>query len=98
MKKLCMILAFIFTTSTIGLAEGTSKIRPLEKAETEDLVNRLYEIRDTNKKELNLSEKKELRKEVKEIKKELKERKALGTGIIIGIGIALGILLVALLL
>lgn len=95
--KFFAIIAFFFSSITFGLAEDTHKVRPLEKTETEELVNRLYEIKDTNIKELNRSEKKELRKEVKEIKKELKERQ-LGTGIFIGIGIALGILIVALLI
>jgi hypothetical protein len=102
-KSLFNILAIFFfyiSSSTITLADGHVMVRNYKQIETEQLVNRLNEIKTQTKKKLTKEERKEFRYEVKEIKKELKERKAIGfgAGVMIGLGVALAILILALIL
>ncbi len=78
------------------LASDETPIANTEKstdARSQQLMNRLIEIRDMDKSNLTRVEKKELRKEVKEIKKEARNR-----GIYLSVGAIIIIILLLILL
>lgn len=68
------------------------------EAHAQQLMNRLVEIRDMDKSNLTLSERKALRKEVKEMKKEIRaDRKKNGVYLSVGAIIIIALLLIILL-
>lgn len=71
----------------IGTPKSANELR------TQELTNRLIQIRDMDKSNLTVSEKKELRKEVKEIKKEKRR-----SGIYLSIGAVIIIVLLLIIL
>ena len=105
MKKLavCTIAAlmlFAFSPIQLNAATETTPIATtsavaIQTTESKELIQRLEEIKDTNKSDLNFSQKKELRKEVRTIKSELKQR---GDGIYISVGAAIIIILLLVIL
>lgn len=105
MKKLLfplLIIAFFSTISPTAVFANTDPTTSEVKDDKEEndakailLNNRLEEIKDIDKSELDRSERKALRKEVKEIKKELK---AIGNGVYISTGAIIIIILLILLL
>jgi len=106
MKKIvfCLMLACLSFTflplqsNAATIAEPSSAVdpKPAESAEAKTLLLRLDEINNMDKKKLNTSEKKDLRKEVKSIKKNLR---AIGTGVYLsGAAIILIVILLVVLL
>jgi hypothetical protein len=90
---LCLTMG---TASDLMAKEGKEKaIVTSNKAESSQLMNRLYEIKSMDKSQLTKADKKELRKEVLEIKHQLQ---ASDPYIYISLGAALLIALVLILL
>ncbi|MGM0580562.1 MAG: hypothetical protein ACQETL_07775 [Bacteroidota bacterium] len=92
-------VAIVFSLLPVSLKADTgSNLKTTEPTTTtvqirsEILINRMEEIKEMDKSDMNRTEKKELRKEVRAANKELKE---LGGGIYLSVG---AILLIALLL
>ncbi len=91
-----LLLAMSLTIVMPALASDEIPIANTEKstdARSQQLMNRLIEIRDMDKSNLTRVEKKELRKEVKEIKKEARNR-----GIYLSVGAIIIIILLLILL
>ncbi len=91
------LIAMSFTVVTPALALDETPVtkkteKPLDQ-HSQELLNRLIEIRDMDKSNLTKEEKKALKEEVRAIKKEEKKSK----GIIFGLGI-IGVILLVLLL
>jgi hypothetical protein len=81
-------------------ADGTPKTisdKTTNEAHSQQIMNRLIEIRDMDKSNLTSSEKKALRKEVKEIKKEARADKGHGVYLSVGAIIIIVLLLILLL-
>lgn len=100
MKKsrlyLMIMLLSLGAFTTVNATEKTPATAPKEiPAEIQVMLNRLQEIKDIDKSELERSEKKELRKEVRAIKAEIKST---GNGIYISTGAIIIILLLIILL
>ena len=101
MKKIVLnvtLVAFLVLSSSVVSASEKKPITvntPTSEvpAEVRSLMNRLEEIRDMDKTNLESSEKKELRREVREIKRELR-----GKGIYLSTGAIIIIVLLILLL
>ena len=92
-----LLIAMSFMVVTPALAFDETPVtkkteKPLDQR-SQELLNRLIEIRDMDKSNLTKEEKKALKEEVRAIKKEEKKSK----GIIFGLGI-LGVILLVLLL
>ncbi len=92
------LIAMSFTVVTPALALDETPVtkkteKPLDQ-HSQELLNRLIEIRDMDKSNLTKEEKKALKEEVRAIKKEEKKK---GNGIIFGLGI-IGVILLVLLL
>lgn len=92
-------VALAFSFFPVSLSADTGKnlksadpVSSTAQIRSELLINRLEEIKEMDKSDMNSSEKKELRKEVRAANKELK---ALGGGVYLSVG---AILLIALLL
>lgn len=102
MKKIVLnvtLVAFLVLSSSVVSASEKKPITvantPTSEvpAEVRSLMNRLEEIKDMDKTNLESSEKKELRREVREIKRELR-----GKGIYLSTGAIIIIVLLILLL
>lgn len=98
-KKITSVLALAMCLSTVTPAFASDET-PITNTETpkndtrsQQLMNRLIEIRDMDKSNLTRAEKKELRKEVKEIKKQERRGVYLSVGAIIIIILLLILLL-----
>lgn len=92
-----LLIAMSFMVVTPALAFDETPVtkkteKPLDQR-SQELLNRLIEIRDMDKSNLTKDEKRALKEEVRAIKKEEKKSK----GIIFGLGI-LGVILLVLLL
>jgi hypothetical protein len=98
-----LLIAIMLIAPGFSFASGnkfTSDIKSeetilAEKAHAEALISRIHEIASLNKKEMNRSERSELKKEVTGIKKELKE---LGGGVYISATLLLVIIILIILL
>jgi hypothetical protein len=104
MKKIIVYLFFIFSFAGLtaapsfgGTAEFTSANERAERS-VDQMVNRLHEIKEMDKKSLTKEEKKELRTEVKEIKKDLKEKRIAPGVYVSGAALILAIVLLLILL
>ena len=98
-KKLISLLlvALCLTTATPAFATDetptTNTENPKNDARSQQLTNRLIQIRDMDKSNLTRAEKRELRKEVKQIKRDSR-----GKGIYLSVGAIIVILLLLILL
>jgi len=98
-KKLITVLLLAISTGFItpvfadGIPTGP-KENSNREAITQQLTNRLIEIKNMDKSELTSTERKELRKEVKEIRR---ERKSNGVYLSVGAIIIIALLLIILL-
>lgn len=98
MKKFIVSTFFFFSLVCLNAVpsfahtEGNIE-RATSERSSEQLINRLHEIKDMDRSSLSKAEKKELRKEVKEIKEELKEER-----IASGVYISGGAILIAVIL
>jgi DNA gyrase/topoisomerase IV subunit A len=84
--SLIMLFAIALPAGSTVIVTDSSQTNSSAKTEasrTQQLIQRLEDIRDMNKSELTRLEKKSLRKEVKEIKKEMKGGIYLSVGAII---------------
>ncbi|MDD4385461.1 MAG: hypothetical protein PHD06_09835 [Bacteroidales bacterium] len=105
MKKLAVctlgaLMLFVFSPIQLNAATeatpvATNSAIAIQATESKELVQRLEEIKDSNKSDLSFSQKKELRKEVRTIKSELKQR---GDGIYISAGAAIIIIILLIIL
>lgn len=97
--KLLVLMMLTIMPNTISASNNeptTTSNNPKEvPAEVKVLLNRLEEIKKTDKSKLNSTEKKELRKEVRAIKKSLK---ASGNGVYLSVGAIIIIVLLLILL
>lgn len=75
---------------------STTATIPVGSAEVEVLTARLTEIKEMDRSNMNMAEKKALRKEVRSIKKELKEQAS--GGVYISVGALLVVILLLILL
>ena len=102
LKKIIPLLVWAMCLTTVmpALAADGRPIANTEKpgnqARTQQLMNRLIEIRNMDKSNLTSSEKKALRKEVKEIKKEVRQNQY-GVYLSVGAIIIIVVLLILLL-
>ncbi|CAN5338435.1 hypothetical protein BH09BAC2_BH09BAC2_08340 [soil metagenome] len=87
----CISLSFTTMASPLGTDVNATTENPVSR----NPVERLYEIRDMNKENLSVSEKKELKKEVKELRKEIRSSK---NGLYLSIGAILIIVLILILI
>jgi hypothetical protein len=99
LKKIVSLLLVALCLATVTPAFATDETpitnteNPKNDARSQQLTNRLIQIRDMDKSNLTRAEKKELRKEVKQIKKE-----ARGRGIYLSVGAIIIIILLLILL
>lgn len=95
---LALLLAIAIPASSTIVVPGSSTANSApatENPRTQQLLQRLEEIKGMNKSELSGSEKKELRKEVREIKKEMK---AISGGVYLSVGAIIIVILLLILL
>ncbi len=90
---LAMSLTIVMPAFATDETPTTTTTTPRTNERSQQLMNRLIEIRDMDKSNLTRTEKKELRKEVKEIKKEARRGVYLSVGAIIIIILLLILLL-----
>lgn len=92
-----MLMAIALPASSTLVSDSTASNSPAktEDTRTQQLLNRLEEIRDMNKSGLTRLEKKSLRKEVKDIKKEMK---AISGGVYLSVGAIIIIILLLILI
>ena len=103
MKKLIYTLVLVFTLgiSTNTVSAATNKKDPKteltaeQKVRYERLVNRVEEIRNMDKSNLNRDEKRALRKELKEMKE---QARALNQGVYLSVGAIIIIILLLILI
>jgi hypothetical protein len=100
MKKYLIFLTIL--TLSVTLSPASSSISathttegPVSSPEAQKLISRLHEINELDKKQLNPTEKRELRKEVKSLKKQLRE---LSGGVYLSAGTIIIILLILIIL
>jgi len=92
------LILFIAITSPVSaaiVAPETSKVNTVENARSQQLVQRLEEIKSLDKSEMTRLEKKGLRKEVVEIKKEMR---AMSGGVYLSVGAIIIVILLLILL
>jgi Flp pilus assembly protein TadB len=102
MKKIIYALALIFTlaisTNTVSAAaknEPKTEMTAEQKAQLNQIVNRVEEIRNTDKSNLTRVEKKALRKELKEMKD---KARALSGGVYLSVGAIIIVILLLILI
>lgn len=98
MAPLVLMLAIAIPASSANLVPGSSPANSpvtTENPRAQQLIQRLEEIKEIDKSELNGSEKKELRKEVRGIKKEMK---AISGGVYLSVGAIIIVILLLILL
>lgn len=103
MKKFVLSILLTIAITIVPMTSMASEKRPKPitpvpteiPAEIQVMLNRIEEIKDMDKSDLESSERKELRKELREIKKEIKAR---GGGLYISAGAIIIILLIIIIL
>ncbi|SFG64788.1 hypothetical protein [Pedobacter insulae] len=102
MKKFIYTLVLVFTlgisTNTVSAADKNEPKKELtaeQKVQFERLVNRVEEIRNMDKSNLNRTEKRALRKELKEMKE---QARALQQGVYLSVGAIIIIILLLILI
>jgi hypothetical protein len=92
-----MLMAIALPASSALVSDSSATSSPVktEDARTQQLLNRLEEIKDMNKSELTRLEKKSLRKEVKDIRKEMK---SMSGGVYLSVGAIIIIILLLILI
>ncbi|MBP8067839.1 MAG: hypothetical protein KAY27_04695 [Pedobacter sp.] len=102
MKKFIYALVLVFSlgvsTSTVSAADNKkakTELTAEQKVQFEKLVNRVEEIRDMDKSDLNRTEKRALRKELKEMKE---QARALNQGVYLSVGAIIIIILLLILI
>ncbi len=98
MAPLVILLAIALPANSAIMAPGSSPANSTattENPRTQQLLQRLDEIKDMNKSELSGSEKKDLRKEVRGIKKEMKANR---NGVYLSVGALLIVIVLLILL
>ena len=98
MRKLFLVIAFLISAESATMAD----IKPIRAATTEqetkearELTTRLEEIKSIDKRQLNASERKELRQEVREIRQRLRD---IGGGVYLSAAALIIIILLLILL
>ncbi|HLG40651.1 MAG TPA: hypothetical protein VI461_13325 [Chitinophagaceae bacterium] len=102
-KKILRIASFVIlmaialpaSSALVSDPAVTNSPAKTEDTRTQQLLNRLEEIKDMNKSDLTRMEKKSLRKEVKDIKKEMK---AMSGGVYLSVGAIIIIILLLILI
>ncbi len=101
-KKIITVLLFAMCTITVmpafaGDPVAGTKTENTNQSRSQQITNRIIEIRDMDKSNLTSSEKRELRKELKSLKKESKPKRKNGIYLSLGAIIVIGVLLILLL-
>lgn len=93
--SLILFIAIVSPASAAIIAPSNAKVNNEESIRSQQLIQRLEEIKSMDKSEMTRLEKKELRKEVVEIKKEMK---VMSGGVYLSIGAIIIVILLLILL
>lgn len=101
-KKIITVLLFAMFTALVmpafaGEPVDVIKTETANNARSQQVYNRIVEIRNMDKSNLTSSEKKELRKELRSLKKESQPKRKGGIYLSVGAIIVIGVLLILLL-